>query len=227
MRCRVADRPPCQLVVPTDRTSPPGSDGGSMTTSGTLASAILRSVAGSGRYSTLSAPRVPRAVAILSQRANSLAEPTRLTMTLISVSAAAVTAPRISSSDHRPPSWPISRSTTPMPDLGATWYPCVRRIRPSRSLVSGATSVRPLSTLDTVETDTPADAAMLVRLPARPERDAPAPAFAAPEPPPGDRTARPNRPGCPRQPHPHPSSAPLWLIFFEKILPGLLPLTPV
>ena len=121
MRCRVADRPPCQLVVPTDRTSPPGSDGGSMTTSGRLASAILRNVAGSGRYSTLSAPRVPRAVAILSQRANSLAEPTRLTMTLISVSAAAVTAPRISSSDHRPPSWPISRSTTPMPDLGATW----------------------------------------------------------------------------------------------------------
>ena len=62
-----------------------------------------------------------------------------------------------------------------MPDLGATWYPWVRRIRPSRSLVSGATSVRPLSTLDTVETDTPADAAMLVRLAARPERDPPAP----------------------------------------------------
>ena len=202
MRCRVAARPPCQLVVPTDRISPPGSAGGSMTTSGRLASAILRSIAGSGRYRTLSAPRVPRVVAILSQRANSLADPTRLTMTLISVSAAAVTAPRISSSDHRPPSWPISRSTTPMPDLGATWYPCVRRIRPSRSLVSGATSVRPLSTLDTVETDTPADAAMLVRLPGRPDRNAPAPAL-----------------GPPAPPAPAPVIRALPLNFFEKYCP--------
>jgi hypothetical protein len=85
------------------------------------ASSIRRSVAGSGTYSTLSAPRVPRPAAIFSQRPNSAAEVTRLTMTLISVSAAALTAPRISSSDHALPSPPISRSTTPMPGADATW----------------------------------------------------------------------------------------------------------
>ena len=92
-----------------------------MTTSGTRASATWRIAAESGRWSTLSTPRVPRAVAIFSQRPNSAAEVTRLTMTLVSVSAAAVTAPRISSSAQGLPRRPISRSTTPIPAGGATW----------------------------------------------------------------------------------------------------------
>jgi len=85
------------------------------------ASSMRRSVAGPGTYNTLSAPSVPRTAAIFSQRSNSAAEATRLTMTLISVSAAALTAPRISSSDHGLPSPPVSRSTTPMPGADATW----------------------------------------------------------------------------------------------------------
>jgi hypothetical protein len=67
-----------------------------------------------------------------------------------------------------------------------------------------------LSTLDTVETDTPADAAMLVRLPARPERDAPAPALAPPAEPP----APPAEP-----PLPAPVIRALPLTFFEKFCP--------
>ena len=69
-----------------------------MTTSGTGASAIRRIVAGVGQVEHAQRAEGAARGRDLEPAANSLAEPTWLTMTLISVSAAAVTAPRISSS---------------------------------------------------------------------------------------------------------------------------------
>ena len=70
IRWRVAVRPPCQLVVPTERMPAPGSTGGSITTSGIRAAASRCSSRLPGRCRTHSAPSVPRAVARSSQPAN-------------------------------------------------------------------------------------------------------------------------------------------------------------
>ena len=160
IRCRVAVRQPCQLVVPTDRMPGPGSSGGSITTSGMRAAASRCSSLLSGRFSTVSAPSVPRAVARFSQAVNPPGESTVLTTTLAPASSAACTVPRSSSSAHGVCRVAISRSTTPKPSREATWYPSRRSSAAIRARVPAATSVRPLSTLDTADTDTPASAAM-------------------------------------------------------------------
>ena len=100
IRWRVAVRQPCQFVVPTDRMPGPGSPGGSITTSGMRAAASRCSSPLSGRFSTVSAPSVPRAVARFSQAVKPPGESTVLTTTLAPASSAACTVPRSSSSAH-------------------------------------------------------------------------------------------------------------------------------
>jgi hypothetical protein len=153
------DRMPTDRM-PADRRRAAGSQGGSISTSGIFTRASLRRSAADGSRKTERTPDVPRAMTRSSHLVYAVLSLSVVTSTLMPSSSAASTAPRSSSSDQGPCRLPISMSTTPKPAAGMTWCPWSRSSAATRARVAGATSVPPLRTLDTVDTDRPACAAI-------------------------------------------------------------------
>ncbi len=162
----MAARPPGQFVAPTHGTPGAGSSAGAISAYGSPSRSRCWCCASDSSGTTRTAPRVGRVASTSSHcRADRPSPCVADTTRPIPTGCRACSAPRTSSIAHGPSNSPITKSIRPpaaspvaaaRAPRAAPGYPRCSSSRSTFARVRDATSERSCSTLDTVDTDTPA-----------------------------------------------------------------------